>query len=122
MSIHPKAHFDKEDDFWRNIIDNTDNRLDLIGHSLSNWFKNEYRDIFCEKIIKMLEQEKEVRIILSANKFEPELVRQAFLKKISKNSLNKVEKTILYFYELAERIDENKKQIFKSVCYGFKGG
>ena len=113
LSIHPKAHFDKEDDFWRNIIDNTDNRLDLIGHSLSNWFKNEYRDIFCEKIIKMLEQEKEVRIILSANKFEPELVRQAFLKKISKNSLNKVEKTILYFYELAERIDENKKQFLK---------
>lgn len=113
LSIHPKAHFDKEDDFWRNIIDNTDNRLDLIGHSLSNWFKNEYRDIFCEKIIKMMEQEKEVRIILSANKFEPELVRQAFLKKISKNSLNKVEKTILYFYELAERIDENKKQFLK---------
>lgn len=113
LSIHPKAHFDKEDDFWRNIIDNTDNRLDLIGHSLSNWFKNEYRDIFCEKIIKMLEQEKEVRIILSANKFEPELVRQAFLKKTSKNSLNKVEKTILYFYELAERIDENKKQFLK---------
>lgn len=113
LSIHPKSHFDKEDDFWRNIIDNTDNRLDLIGHSLSNWFKNEYRDIFCEKIIKMVEQEKEVRIILSANKFEPELVRQAFLKKISKNSLNKVEKTILYFYELAERIDENKKQFLK---------
>ncbi len=113
LSIHPKAHFDKEADFWRNIIDNTDNRLDLIGHSLSNWFKNEYRDIFCEKIIKMLEQEKEVRIILSAKKFEPELVKQAFLKKISKNSLNKVEKTILYFYELAERIDENKKQFLK---------
>lgn len=113
LSIHPKSHFDKEDDFWRNIIDNTDNRLDLIGHSLSNWFKNEYRDIFCEKIIKMVEQEKEVRIILSANKFEPELVRQAFFKKISKNSLNKVEKTILYFYELAERIDENKKQFLK---------
>ncbi len=113
LSIHPKAHFDKEDDFWRNIIDNTDNRLDLIGHSLSNWFKNEYRDIFCEKIIKMLEQEKEVRIILSANKFEPELVKQAFWKKINKNLLNKVEKTILYFYELAERIDENKKQFLK---------
>ena len=31
LSIHPKAHFDKEDDFWRNIINNT-NFLFLFQH------------------------------------------------------------------------------------------
>lgn len=113
LSIHPKTHFDKEDDFWKNIIINTDNRLDLIGHSLSNWFKNEYRDIFCEKILKMVEQEKEIRIILSAKKFDDNLVRQVYFNKINKNALNKLEKTVLYFYQLADRIDENKKKYLK---------
>lgn len=113
LSIHPKAHFDKEDDYWNSIINNTDNRLDLIGHSLSKWFKKEYRDLFCEKILNMLEHGKEVRIVLSSDKFELDRVKQVYFKKEKEKILNKVEKTVLYFCQLTDKLEKNKKQFLK---------
>ena len=111
LSIHPKSHFDKEDDFWKSLISITENKLNLIGHSLSNWFKNEYKNIFCDKILKMVEGEKEVRILLSAESFAFERVKQVYMGKANVSLLNKTEKTVLYFCELADKITESKKSI-----------
>ena len=49
ISIRPKSYFDSEQKFWKEIINNSGNRLDLVGHSLSKWFKPEYKDIFVKK-------------------------------------------------------------------------
>ena len=65
ISIHPKAHFDSEVDYWNKIIKNTNKRLDLTGHSISNWFKKDYREIFENKIKEILESGNVVNIILS---------------------------------------------------------
>ena len=35
ISIRPKSYFDSEQKFWKEIINNSGNRLDLVGHSLS---------------------------------------------------------------------------------------
>lgn len=113
LSIHPKSHFDKEDDFWKSLISITENKLNLIGHSLSNWFKNEYKNIFCDKILKMVEGEKEVRILLSAESFAFERVKQVYMGKANVSLLNKTEKTVLYFCELADKITESKKKYLK---------
>ncbi len=110
VSIHRKAYFDKEEEFWKQIINNTENRLDLIGRSLSKWFKREYRDLFVEKIVKMLESEKTVRLLLSTEQFNFKRVKQAYMKNITKNSLNKAEKTVLYLLQELEKVEDAKKE------------
>lgn len=112
-SIHPKAYFDKEEKFWKAILNNTDNRLDLIGHSLSNWFKNEYRDVFVDKIQKMLNAEKEVRVILSTDKFNYEKVKMVYWGEENLTKLNKTEKTVLFFLQLLENVVSSKRQYLK---------
>jgi len=112
-SIHPKAHFDDEEEFWNNILRNTENRMDLIGHSISNWFKPEYREQFCGKISQMISQEKEVNIILSANDFSVDRVKKAFWGNVELKSLNKTEKTVYYFLNLVHDIEEGKRKNLK---------
>lgn len=66
-SIHPKIYFDKEGTFWEDILNNTENKLDLVGHSIRTWFYPEFRDTFFERVQAMLNNEKEVRIVLAPN-------------------------------------------------------
>lgn len=113
LSIHPKVHFDKEDDFWRGILANTDNRLDLIGHSISNWFRHEYRDSFCDKIVKIVESGDEVRIVLSGTGFDLQRIKRIYLDKKGFRELNKVEKTLFYLMELGEKISAEKLENLK---------
>lgn len=112
-SIHPKSYFDKEEEFWKDIINDTKNRLDLIGHSLSNWFKNEYRDLFVDKIQKMLNAEKDVRVLLSANEFNYEKVKKVYWEEENLWKLNKTERTVLFFLQLLENVASTKKQYLK---------
>lgn len=64
-SIRKKSYYDKDGAFWKNIIESTSDRMDLIGHSISKWFDEEYKSFFVQKIERMLKDGKEVRIILS---------------------------------------------------------
>lgn len=66
-SIHPKIYFDKEGTFWTDILNNTEDKLDLVGHSIRTWFYPEFRDAFFKKVKTMLNEEKEVRIVLAPN-------------------------------------------------------
>lgn len=73
-SIHPKVYFDEKGQFWTNILNNTENKLDLVGHSIRTWFYPEFRDTFFKKVKTMLNEEKEVRIVLAPNS-KPRLYR-----------------------------------------------
>lgn len=97
ISLHPKSNFDKEDSFWRDIINNTEDKLDLIGHSLSKWFRPEYQLLFCNKIKNMVESDKEVNIVLSATTISLHLVNLASQEVFEHRKLSKPEKTILLF-------------------------
>lgn len=107
VSIHPKAYFDKDNEFWQQIIENTDSRLELIGHSLSHWFSDEYRDLFCNKIVQIINSEKEVRVILSADRYDINKVKEVYKEHKKATGLNKTEKTLLYFIQLLGSVDQN---------------
>lgn len=67
VSIRRKSYYDAEGKFWKNIINTTSNKLDLIGHTISDWFGAEYKTTFVNKILEMLKAGNPVRIILSGN-------------------------------------------------------
>ena len=110
ISIHPKTHFDNEESYWNNIINGTNKRLDLIGHSISNWFKREYKSIFVAKLRQILESGNSVNIVLSASKVDFILIKEVFLNEQNENKLNKVEKTILYLCRILGDIPEEKRK------------
>lgn len=66
-SIRPKSHFDQEDDYWNGIINGSSSRLDLIGHSLGNWFGRRYRDTFIRKILQIVGSGGVVNVVLSTS-------------------------------------------------------
>lgn len=113
ISLHPKSNFDKEDSFWRDIINNTEDKLDLIGHSLSKWFRPEYQLLFCNKIKSMVESDKEVNIVLSATTVSLHLVNLASQEIFDHRKLSKPEKTILQFFELMKLVDKEKRKNLK---------
>lgn len=102
-SIRPKSHFDQEDDYWNGIINGSSSRLDLIGHSLGNWFGRRYRDTFIRKILQIVGSGGVVNVILSTSTPENiemmlSNVRGAYIHEEIR--LSKVEKTLLEFYRL----------------------
>ena len=116
ISIRPKSYFDSEQKFWKEIINNSGNRLDLVGHSLSKWFKPEYRDIFVKKIASMLNDNKTVNIVLSMDNLMPEATR-TMLDRVKREyelrqqrthakAMSKLERTLFDFYVLLhEKVD-----------------
>lgn len=92
-SIRKKSYFDQKDDFWKDIIRNTKDSLDLIGHSISRWFKNDYKDIFCSKIEEMISEGKDIRIVLSGD-INIEKIKEAIKDKDKQEQLSKPEQTI----------------------------
>ena len=116
ISIRPKSYFDSEQKFWKEIINNSGNRLDLVGHSLSKWFKPEYKDIFVKKIASMLKDKKTVNIVLSMDNLTPEATRTMLdkvkreyeLRRQGKRAavMSKLERTLFDFYVLLhEQVD-----------------
>lgn len=111
-SIRKKSFYDKNDDFWRRIIQNVDGRMDLIGHSLSHWMRREYKELFCGKIISMINAEKTVRLVLSCKdkEFNIENVIKVLDGKSEKKKLSKVEKTYYEFASIIQDIDPKKRK------------
>lgn len=110
--VRRKVYYDSEASFWMDILKNTENRLELIGHSISNWFHDEYRTLFCKKIKEMIKVGKTVRIILSCpkDKFILENIREALSSEKNKNELSKVERTCFYFAELLKNMEQDKRE------------
>lgn len=111
-SIRPKSYYDEKDDFWKKILQYADNRMDLIGHSISPWLSNEYKTLFCEKIINMISVGKCVRIVLSCEpgEFDKRKIQDVLDKKIGKKKLTKIESTCYELTKLISSVDEAKRE------------
>ena len=112
-SIRPKSHFDQEEDYWNGILSGSAIQLDLVGHSLSNWFGRRYRDTFIRKVRQIVSSGGTVNVVLSTpepNSIGTMLsnVKTAYWHEQIK--LSKVEKTLLEFYRLLkENIPEKDR-------------
>lgn len=113
ISIHPKTHFDEEEEYWKNIINGTNKRLDLIGHSISNWLKKEYKELFIAKIKQILESGNNVNIVLSAKDVDYSKVKEAFYDYHKRSRLSKIEKTILTLCEVIKDVAKDKQHNLK---------
>lgn len=112
-SIHPKAYFDDEKEYWEKLIFNTEKRLDLIGHSISPWFSMDYKELFRSKVIYMLKSENEVRIIMSGEEIRMENIKRAYYEGNKVIKLNKVETSILELVHILDEVEEEKREYLK---------
>lgn len=113
-SIHPKTYFDEKGKFWTDILDHTENRLDLIGHSLRTWFYPEFRSAFCKKIKAMVEAGREVRIVLSSeSSIRLNCIFGVNCGRFDRRNLTKPEKTVLDLYQLLQDIDIERRKYLK---------
>lgn len=110
ISIRKKSYYDPFGKFWKDIIELSSERLDLIGHSISKWFDDEFKETFVSKVKQMIMNKAEVRIILSGEQPDFNKIHQAERKGGDKTQLNKIEKTC---YEL--------RQIVKAVPKSVRG-
>lgn len=115
VSIHPKSNFDQEEEYWTKILQKATYRLDLIGHSISHWFRREYRESFLSKIKEIMESGNNVNIILSADPLDNVLdrVREAYFDPQIEPELSKIEKTLLYFCQFISELPEDTQQHLK---------
>lgn len=111
-SIRKKSFYDRNDDFWRRIVQDADGKMDMIGHSLSHWMRDEYKGLFCEKIISMINAEKPVRLVLSCKdkEFNRKNVIKVLNGKLEKKRLSKVENTYYELTNMMRGIEAKKKK------------
>lgn len=110
VSIRKKSYYDPNGKFWNDMIESTSERLDLIGHSISRWFDEEFKDIFVKKVQYMLKHKKEVRIILSGEKPDFEKIHQVEQNGGDKPQLNKIEKTCYELRQIVKGTPEKCKK------------
>lgn len=113
ISIRPKSYYDRNDDFWKTILYLTNDHLDLIGHSISNWFQEEYKATFEEKICKMIKAGKRVRIVLSGDSYDYQKIISVVSGKEQFSQLSKINKTYYHLYQLWERLPEDKRNMLE---------
>lgn len=108
-SIHKKSFYDADGAFWKEIIESTSDRLDLVGHSISKWFDEEYRVLFAQKIEEMLRNGKKVRIILSGD--PPDMDKVRLVEKQGKEScqLGKMENTCYELRKIVRNVPRQAK-------------
>lgn len=109
VSIRPKSYYDRNDDFWKTILYLTNDHLDLIGHSISNWFQEEYKATFEKKICEMIRAEKRVRIVLSGDFYDRQKIIDVLSGKTQFNKLSKIDKTYYHLYQLWKKLPEDKR-------------
>lgn len=112
-SIRKKSFYDADGAFWKNIIASTSNRMDLIGHSISKWFDEEYKDAFAKKIEDMIKAGKEIRIILSGNPPDMEKVRLAEKNGKELCQLSKMENTCYELRKIVRNVPKTAKNKLK---------
>lgn len=109
VSIRKKSYYDRDGKFWKDIIELTTGRLDLIGHSISKWFREEYKTIFVQKIIGMLREGKNVRIILSGDQPDMDKVHKAESEGVERCKLTKIERTCYELRKIVKTVPNGKK-------------
>lgn len=111
-SIRKKSYYDGEDDFWKKIIQNADSRMDMIGHSLSHWLRDEYKELFCEKIVNMINAGKQVRLVLSCNpgEFDIQKINKVMNRQLGKQKLTKVERTCYELTKVVGAVAKEKRE------------
>ncbi len=81
LSIRKKSYYDRDGRFWKSILSSSTDKLDLIGHSISNWFDDEYKALFVGKITDLLKGENpyELYYLVKCQKY-PKLNKQNRMK------------------------------------------
>lgn len=110
VSIRKKSYYDRDGSFWKKMILFTTDRLDLLGHSLSNWFDEEYREIFTKKILDMMARKKDVRIILSGSEPDFSKIRRVERGELQTSGLNKIERTCYEFRKIVRDAAPEKRK------------
>lgn len=95
---------DQDTSFWLGILNNSHEQLDIIAHTLSPWFKDDYRDAFINKIVELTNNNKIVRIlILDPNGSNLDFVNTGNLEKYREKILN----TVTSIKSIYSRINPN---------------
>ena len=110
VSIRKKSYYDRNGRFWKDILISSTDRLDLIGHSISNWFDDEYKNLFVDKVADLLKRDKLVRIILSGERPDMQKVKKAEYDEVQKRNLNKVERTCYEMRTIIRSIPADKRK------------
>ncbi|MCM1414986.1 MAG: hypothetical protein NC430_03555 [bacterium] len=105
VSIRSKKYYDKNGEFWKQMIRATSNQLDLVGREISPWFSSEYRTVFIDSLKSMIKNKKNVRIILSGDPPDMEKIYEVEKGDKKEKELSKIEATC---YELRKIIREIK--------------
>lgn len=112
IDIRRKVHYDNDKEFWKKILYDTENQIDMIGHSISNWFREEYRQSFSKKMKEMINEGKKIRIILSCKKedYHAENIKDALLnQKKARDLISKIDKTCFYFVNILKEVEEKQR-------------
>lgn len=109
VSIRKKSYYDRNGKFWKDILFSSTDRLDLIGHAISNWFDEEYKNLFVEKVMDLLKRDKFVRIILSGEIPDIQKVKEAEKHEIQKRNLNKIERTCYEMRNIIRKVPADKR-------------
>lgn len=110
VSIRKKSYYDRDGKFWKDILASSLDRFDLIGHSISNWFDDEYKKLFVGKVTELLKRGNSVRIILSDEKLDISKIKQAERHEKYKGNLNKVERTCYELRMILRNVPKNKRK------------
>lgn len=113
VSIRPKSYYDRDDSFWKTILYLTNDHLDLIGHSISNWFQEEYKETFEKKIREMITAGKRVRIVLSGETYNESKIKNVESEKAQFSQLSKIDKTYYYLRQLWKELPENSRNLLE---------
>lgn len=100
-SIRKKSFYEKKGDFWKKMLKDTNDKLDLSGHSISHWLDDEYKSLFLAKVKTMIRKGKHICILLSneEGQIDPDIISSGLKQKKIAKKMSKVENTC---YELAK--------------------
>lgn len=106
VSIRSKKYYDKNGGFWKNMIQATSNQLNLVGREISPWFSSEYRDVFIDKVVNMVNSGKRVQIILSGDAPDLEKIYEVERGNKKEKELSKIEVTCYELRKIIKKIRE----------------
>lgn len=113
VSIRKKSYYDRDGRFWKEILSSSTDRLDLIGHSISNWFDDEYKTLFVDKVADLLQRGNSVRIILSGDLPDIRKIKEAEQNENQRWNLNKIERTCYEMRIILRSVPADKRKNFR---------
>ncbi len=111
-SIRKKHFYESGGKFWIELINEAEEKLDLMGHSLSKWLDDEYKDAFINKLLQLAKNKKDVRIIIlkpdgdSLSRMSDQLAKNNYKQKVEK-TLNVIRTCVI------DKLDTPDKKYIK---------